>query len=385
MKELKKHLSKGNIEGVIKALLDMCEKSGDEKMYNELVIISSRLDNYYKEKRIGLYSASEQQRTITKINYDLLAIIDQLEGEVSLTIDAIQDITEKRKNRHSYLLRIMGFLLLAGGIGIGWMIFNNLNSLAASNPEYSDNEELSQIETKTRHEEAKNKQVKIPDESLATSPEAKKRDKVIEQPSSEDINENKVIDIPSKTHRNYELVKITSAKLNFRIAKYEVTVGQYIDYCNEKGLTIPERVDTSQYNLPLTGITWDEATEYCEYVGGKLPTIDEWKIAAAEGLEEAPYLYSGSNIPHSVAWYVENSKKAMPVGMKKPNRLGLYDMTGNVQEYCADTASHKRNLRYAKGGSWKNPKSQLTIDYSTLLHYSKFWNDATGFRVVFKN
>ena len=385
MKKLKRHLSKGNIKGVINTLLDLYEKTDNEKMYNELVIISSRLDNYYKEKRIGFYSASEQQRVITKINHDLLAIIDQLEEEVSLPIDAIQDIPKKGKDKYKYVWQIIGFLILVSTIGIGWMIFNDTRSPNKKDQGYSYDKHPIRIGPEVKQKGGTNKPVEALDESFETPPpKANKNNTAIEQPLLEDINEDKITDVQSKTHRHYELVEIDSAKLSFRIAKYEVTIAQYIDYCKERGLPIPERVDTSsQHNLPVTGIKWDEAMKYCEYIGGNLPTINQWKIAAAGGLEEAPYLYSGSNVPQTVAWYVGNSKKAMPIGTKKPNRLGLYDMTGNVQEYCADTALHKRDYRYAKGGSWKNPKSQLTIDYHTTLHHSNFWNDATGFRVVF--
>ena len=71
--------------------------------------------------------------------------------------------------------------------------------------------------------------------------------------------------------------------------------------------------------------------------GYRLPTEEEWEYAARGGVKSKGYTYSGSNDPDKVAWYGDNSGSAThEVGKKSPNELGLYDMSGNVYEWCWD-------------------------------------------------
>lgn len=73
-----------------------------------------------------------------------------------------------------------------------------------------------------------------------------------------------------------------------------------------------------------------------------LPTEAQWAYAAQGGNKSKGYLYSGSNEIEDVAWFADNAnKKSHPVGLKKPNELGLYDMTGNLWEFCLDDMSRK--------------------------------------------
>ena len=113
--------------------------------------------------------------------------------------------------------------------------------------------------------------------------------------------------------------------------------------------------------------------------GYRLPTVEEWQYAARGGEN---YKYSGSDNLDEVGWYKDNSEsKAHPVAQKVPNGYGLYDMSGNVWEWCWDSSSSYSDSRYNCGGSWFNNAYRCEVGYET-------WDDANdaydnlGFRVV---
>ena len=162
----------------------------------------------------------------------------------------------------------------------------------------------------------------------------------------------------------------------FYMGQNEVTQKQWQDVMG---------VNPSHYteclNCPVEGVSWDDIQEFLAKLNKKsgknyrLPTEAEWEFAACGGIASKGYEYSGSNNADEVAWYKSTSnEKTHPVGQKKPNELGLYDMSGNVQEWCSDYFSNnyylespqnnpkgpaKTNAHVLRGGSWDCSRSDV--------------------------
>ena len=192
------------------------------------------------------------------------------------------------------------------------------------------------------------------------------------------------------------LTKLLVGKLKVRvvqdyyIGKYEVTQALWQAVMGNN----PSKNKGNK--LPVEKVTWNECQEFIKELNkltGKkfrLPTTLEWVYAARGGNRSHGYKYSGSNKLSEVAWYDSNSKNTThPVGTKLPNELGLYDMSGNVWEWCQDIGNTSKkssksshgSYRILCGGSWSdNAKycSSLYMDEKPESFYSIY----TGLRLV---
>jgi len=155
----------------------------------------------------------------------------------------------------------------------------------------------------------------------------------------------------------------------FYMGKYEVTQREYKKII---GSNPPRFKKGSSY--PVEEVSWNDAQDFIRKLNSlsgktfRLPTEAEWEYAARSGGKRDRY--SGGNSPDSVAWYTNNSGSSThPVGRKSPNGLGIYDMSGNVWEWCSDwynkdyySSSPRNNpqgpwsgsARVDRGGCWDN-------------------------------
>ena len=124
---------------------------------------------------------------------------------------------------------------------------------------------------------------------------------------------------------------------NYYIGKYEVTQALW------QAVMGSNPSNFKGDDLPVEKVSWDDCQDFISKLNAmtgkrfRLPSEAEWEYAARGGKKSRGYQYSGSNTLGDVAWYEGNSgSKTHAVGTKQPNELGIYDMTGNVYEWCQD-------------------------------------------------
>lgn len=146
---------------------------------------------------------------------------------------------------------------------------------------------------------------------------------------------------------------------------------------------------------PVENVSWNDCQEFVKRLnlllatelGSRrfaLPTEEQWEYAARGGHKQPPYQFrfSGSDIIGSVGWYYENSRGYTHiVGKKAANTLGVYDMTGNVWEWCLNEYNNNKNNRVRRGGACNNPEKNNIIAWRSVGEASNR-DGTTGLRLV---
>jgi formylglycine-generating enzyme required for sulfatase activity len=195
---------------------------------------------------------------------------------------------------------------------------------------------------------------------------------------------------------------------DFELGKYAVTFEEYESFCAATGREVPGDKNWGKGRRPVINVSWEDAHDYCDWLSAvtgeryRLPSEAEWEYACRAGTETA---YSfGDSISKSQARFSEgdlgSAGKTVEVGSFLPNGFGLYDMHGNVWEWCADAwnedysgkpAHLKRSgdpwttgsssWRVLRGGSWYDVP-RLRRSANRGRYYALYRDDDCGFRVA---
>ncbi len=196
---------------------------------------------------------------------------------------------------------------------------------------------------------------------------------------------------------------------DFFIGKYEVTQAQWRAVM---GSDSPMLHNKNCDECPVEGVSWEDTQDFIDKLNAltnkryRLPTEAEWEYAARGGNQSQGYLYSGNNNLFRVAWYGHNyeqndmygtKKTTHPVGQKKPNELGLYDMSGNVWEWVEDCWHNDyigapvdgsawidgavEIARVYRGGGWAH-SAEACISTTRNLGFVTYKSDYLGFRLA---
>jgi len=173
---------------------------------------------------------------------------------------------------------------------------------------------------------------------------------------------------------------------NFSIGKFEVTQALW------KAVMGSNPSSFKGDNLPVENVSWDDAQEFCRKLSAatgkqfRLPSEAEWEYSARGGARSKGFIYSGGNNLNIVGWFWDNSgKRTQSVGQKQANELGIYDMSGNVWEWCSDwygvyTATPKRDPMGASSGSDRVIRGSSWIGAATGARVASRYDSTPGNR-----
>lgn len=206
----------------------------------------------------------------------------------------------------------------------------------------------------------------------------------------------------SSSGKNYDLsayqieAPVHQVTLNsFSIGKFEVTQAQW------QAAMGSNPAGNKGSDLPVENVTWVQVQEFIALLNSasgqnyRLPTEAEWEFAAKGGNQSDDYKYSGSSVLGACGWYYSNSEsKTHEVGSKEANELGIFDMSGNVREWCSDWFGYydsssvsnpqgpsSGSMKVNRGGSWTTPVINCRNSYR---HTDDPYDSAIdlGFRLV---
>jgi sulfatase modifying factor 1 len=189
----------------------------------------------------------------------------------------------------------------------------------------------------------------------------------------------------------------------FKMSKYPITFDQYDVYCEATGLSKPDDNGWGRGNMPVINVSWIDANAFAKWLDCSLPTEAQWEYACRAGsttpfntgncLDTNLVNFDG-NFPYKECKKGESRTGTTPVDYFQPNAFGLYDMHGNVWEWCKDwyDDQYYQNSEYTnpagpkngtehvlRGGGWN---SRAEYCRSANRSYSYYRGNSVGFRIV---
>ena len=192
-----------------------------------------------------------------------------------------------------------------------------------------------------------------------------------------------------------KVVKVTDA---FYMDTTEVTVGQFKKFLKSSGYKPEKPIDWAELfkfsptdKHPMIRVSWHHATAYAKWAGKRLPTEAEWEFAARGGLVNKTFPWGDDeSIAREYANFYGTGGKdqwdgtTARVGSFLPNGYGLYDMSGNVWEWCQDWYDEGKEYRVCRGGSWSNSMLSQRVAYR-VNDVPTAANYYVGFRCVLES
>jgi sulfatase modifying factor 1 len=332
LQDIRNLISQGDTKSAIKALNALLAEGAfhNKRLRNDLILLSNRFEEISHKENVGLIDPSEVIRAHTQLNNAILNLIEEL--EVGRSPLESPSPPPARPNRFIILLGSTSIILIIV-IAILWQ--GGFFNLQKPDPNQNNNNDLP-ISFAEIHERPIQDTVFVEGGLFEMGGNDEEGDDD-EFPHKVTVN-SFFIDRMQVTNEQYAAFlneleeKADSNWINFDV-DYK---GEHCRiYSSEQGYKIQEGYD--QY--PVLNVSWAGAKAYASYYGMRLPTEAEWEFAARGGNEgkNNKYKYAGSNELDEVAWHLNNANlKVQPVAQLKPNELGLYDMSGNVFDWCED-------------------------------------------------
>lgn len=249
---------------------------------------------------------------------------------------------------------------------------------------------LSQIDLKACEEKIQKLQIKL-QELVSANKKTKETTKSI---ITEDFNQSKLEPI----ERLFKIGDVAFRMIRVKGYRYPFYIGE--SQVTQELWEIVMHNNPSHFlgkNHPVECVNWNDCqvfinklNELLSNIKFRLPKVVEWEFASKGGDRSCGYVYAGSNNIDDVAWYDKNayscgsnnpSYGTHDVMTKRPNELGIYDMSGNVWEWCEDIYESNNSRRVVVGGSWYDNASSCRVDSRSIINPDKGFN-LIGFRLA---